>query len=75
MTGPGVSSGESQNLTSTSLLERARGQDKQAPGQAEDKGSGAAEKQSGPVEKIVEKGVDPTADRLGRTMGNVADRD
>ncbi len=30
MTGPGVSSGESQNLTSTSLLERARGQDKQA---------------------------------------------
>jgi len=52
-----------------------RGQDKQATGQAEDKGSGAAEKQSGPVEKIVEKGVDPTVDRLGRTLGKVADRD
>ena len=52
-----------------------RGQDKQASGQAEDKGSGAAEKQSGPVEKIVEKGVDPTVDRLGRTLGKVADRD
>lgn len=30
MTDPDVSSGESQDLTSTSLLERARGQDKQA---------------------------------------------
>jgi len=30
VTGPGVSPGESQDLTSTSLLERARGQDKQA---------------------------------------------
>lgn len=52
-----------------------KGQDNRAPGHAEDKGSGAAEKQSGPVEKIVEKGVDPTVERLGRTLGNVADRD
>jgi hypothetical protein len=52
-----------------------KGQDKQAPGQAEDKGSGAVEKKSGPVEKIVEKGVDPTVERLGRTLGNVLDRD
>ncbi|AUI50828.1 hypothetical protein [Arthrobacter crystallopoietes] len=52
-----------------------KGQDNRAPGQAEDKGSGAAEKQSGPVEKIVEKGVDPAVERLGRTLGNVVDRD
>ncbi|NMR29013.1 hypothetical protein [Crystallibacter degradans] len=51
------------------------GQDKQAPGQAEEKGRGAAEKQSGPVEKIVEKGVDPTVERLGRTLGKAVDRD
>ncbi|MCW2130977.1 hypothetical protein [Arthrobacter sp. VKM Ac-2550] len=50
-------------------------QDKQAPGPAEEKGRGAAEKRSGPVEKIVEKGVDPTVERLGRTPGKVVDRD
>jgi hypothetical protein len=52
-----------------------KGQDKAAPKKAEEKGRGAAEKRSGPVENIVEKGVDPTVQRLGRTLGKVVDRD
>ncbi|HEX2246093.1 MAG TPA: hypothetical protein VHH13_00865 [Arthrobacter sp.] len=51
------------------------GQDKAAPKQAEDKRRGAAEKRPASVEKIVEQGVDPTAERLGRSLGKVVDRD